>query len=864
MTAIHKTILTAVLFSTVSVLWAQDDANLINITTIEQLDAMRYDLDGSGVADVPANATAYSTAFGMPSCASTYSCEGYELMNDLDFSGSRWAEGASGSDAVAEGWLPIGKEDSSFCAVFEGNNYKISNMYINRPDAYYVGLFEYVGTGSEIRNLGIEGGSVTGGYGVGGLVGHSEDGTISGSYATGNATGGRYAGGLVGHSEDGTISGCYATGMVEAEGNSSRAGGLVGHSEDGTISGCYATGTATATSNDTGAAYAGGLVGSSSSSYGSNSNSTISGCYATGNATTTGIISNSTGAGGLVGNNDGGTINDCYAEGTATATSNDTGDAYASYAYAGGLVGNNSSYSSYSTISGCYATGTATATSNGTGGASAGGLVGSNSGSSSTISGCYAEGTATATSNDTGDAYAGGLMGRSGGTISGCYAEGTATATSNDTGDAYAGGLMGRSGGTISGCYAEGTATATSNGTGAAYAGGLVGSSSSSSSISGCYAEGTATATSDTGNAYAGGLVGSRSSSISGCYATGNAEAAGTSSYAGGLVGLNNGKGSSITACYSIGNATATGSNTFVSGLVGYSGFGGRITYSYFDSDVSNRPTTDQGALTTSALQSPTDYSNIYENWTMTSTWEENGDEFYLWAICGASEYPKLYVDFNGDGTPTVDEFGSQGSCTQLPPTPPTDPSSPSDPPTTEERVTASEDRNEEQSDSLRTHDTEITALETGQAALETSQQAQDTEIAALEMNQETHDTEIASLKTSQQAQDTEIAALKAEIEALKGAMGGGSETTFNVPATTPNSTQAYPNPASKSLRFSNLSPNHSYTYKIYTTAGWLALIGSLRGDKKVDISMLSAGQYILLLQDENGNEVLRSSLLVK
>ena len=93
---------------------------------------------------------------------------------------------------------------------------------------------------------------------------------------------------------------------------------------------------------------------------------------------------------------------------------------------------------------------------------------------------------------------------------------------------------------------------------------------------------------------------------------------------------------------------------------------------------------------------------------------------------------------------------------------------------------------------------------------------------------------------------------------------GGGTTTTFNVPSTVSGGAQAYPNPVSHRLRFANLSPNRLYTYKIYTTAGWQVLSGHLQSDEAVDISTLSAGQYILVLQDDSSSEILRSSLLIK
>ena len=337
-----------------------DGDGLIDVTTLEQLHAIGFDLNGDGQVDsgvTEADSIAYEGAFGLSRKGSIHclaSCKGYELMNNLDFEDANgdgtaddksiWAEGASGagvSGAVAEGWAPIGdnstdSDESRFTAIFEGNDHTISNLYINRSGTSYVGLFGALGLGSNVRNLGIEGGRLSGDGNVGGLVGYSE-GTISACYATGTATGtGDLVGGLVGNNP-GTISACYATGAASG---SSGVGGLVGRNA-GTISACYATGDATGTGGSVG-----GLVGRNAG--------TISACYATGDATGGGSV------GGLVGRNDNsGTISACYATGDASGTN-----------WVGGLVGR----SNGGTISACYATGDASGSSN------VGGLVGSSSG----------------------------------------------------------------------------------------------------------------------------------------------------------------------------------------------------------------------------------------------------------------------------------------------------------------------------------------------------------------------------------------------------------------------------------------------------------------------------------------------------
>ena len=88
-----------------TVLASRNSPQLIDITSLTQLDAIRYDLDGNGEIDTnvaTAGSNAYTNAF--PSLDTTVNYRGYELLNDLDFAGSAWTNG--------EGWDPIG--DYSF------------------------------------------------------------------------------------------------------------------------------------------------------------------------------------------------------------------------------------------------------------------------------------------------------------------------------------------------------------------------------------------------------------------------------------------------------------------------------------------------------------------------------------------------------------------------------------------------------------------------------------------------------------------------------------------------------------------------------------------------------------------------------
>jgi hypothetical protein len=163
-----------------------------------------------------------------------------------------------------------------FTGVFNGDNHVIYNTTINLPDNDFVGLFSFVGSGGEIRNLGVEKANVTGRERVGGLAGLSFNCTISDCYTSGAVSGSGHsigAGGLVGENYDNDswqsgIIGCYSSAEVTGD---YHIGGLVGYNDDyGRISECYATGSVV------GYSCVGGLSGSH------NEYSRIEMCYATG------------------------------------------------------------------------------------------------------------------------------------------------------------------------------------------------------------------------------------------------------------------------------------------------------------------------------------------------------------------------------------------------------------------------------------------------------------------------------------------------------------------------------------------------------------------------------------------------------
>ena len=158
----------------------------------------------------------------------------YILMNDLDSTTAGYAELASETANQGKGWQPIGTEDHTFTGTFDGGGYEIRDLFVNRRDEDYVGLFGFVDEGGVIENVGLVNTTVNGDYGVGGLVGENEHGTVNNSYSSGNVTGQSSVGGLVGFNR-GTVSNSYFSGNVTSN---SYVGGLVGWNS-ATVSNSY-------------------------------------------------------------------------------------------------------------------------------------------------------------------------------------------------------------------------------------------------------------------------------------------------------------------------------------------------------------------------------------------------------------------------------------------------------------------------------------------------------------------------------------------------------------------------------------------------------------------------------------------------
>ena len=208
-----------------------------------------------------------------------------KLMNNIDLEGSETNQ-----------WTPIGNSSKPYSGTFNGQNFKISGLYINDSTANYQGLFGYLSTDGD------------------------NTGTVQNLTVSGTVSGGMHVGGIVGQN-NGSVKNCYNTGAVSGSGW--YVGGVVGDNS-GTVENCYNTGTVTGTDD-----YVGGVVGY-------NSSSTVENCH------NIGAVSGNNFVGGVVGDN-GGSVKNCYNTGEVSGPNSGTSN------YVGGVVGNN-----ISSVTNCY------------------------------------------------------------------------------------------------------------------------------------------------------------------------------------------------------------------------------------------------------------------------------------------------------------------------------------------------------------------------------------------------------------------------------------------------------------------------------------------------------------------------------
>lgn len=242
------------------------------------------------------------------------------LTDDIDLNDKPWS---------AIGTNPSNNAKCNYSGTFEGNNKTIKGLYINSASGYNA-LFGYV-KNATVRNLTTEGevakgtaamfaslngtfiienchnkANVTGGQGIGGLIGSTASGTVGSvvrnSSNTGNVNSGRnmYAGGFAGQLFSGTFENCWNTGSVTSTSSTGFIGGFSGSTGSAGVLllNSYNTGSVITAGEN----YIGGLVGYADAG-------TFQNCF------NTGAILNSSSAesGAIKGVGAGATILNCYA-----------------------------------------------------------------------------------------------------------------------------------------------------------------------------------------------------------------------------------------------------------------------------------------------------------------------------------------------------------------------------------------------------------------------------------------------------------------------------------------------------------------------------------------------------------------------
>ena len=325
-----------------------DNDRLIEIRTVAQLNAIRWDADGNGQV-TGSNQSNYRSAFpgatytGNTAMGCPSTCQGYELVADLDFD----EDGDGNRDDTyntGSGWAPIG----NFTTTLKGNRHSVRNLYVSNSISttgdHLVGMFSALKSGAVIDGLVLRGADVAGTVQqysytmgtpwVGAVAGKLESGaTIRNVSVTGavlaqtvNNTGNdndtnRYAiaGGIAGQSQgaiERTHSGATVRATISVGANGGDAGGIAGHHR-GSIVESYFTGTVEGTARLYGRV--GGIAGVQNG--GSTKASYSVGRVSARPTTSTGA---SVYAGGIVGNLTSGTVEAVYAAGSVTASGNGT------------------------------------------------------------------------------------------------------------------------------------------------------------------------------------------------------------------------------------------------------------------------------------------------------------------------------------------------------------------------------------------------------------------------------------------------------------------------------------------------------------------------------------------------------------
>jgi len=292
----------------------------------------------------------------------------YRQTANIDASATKtwsWTDSYSND---AEGLKSIGDDVvSSFFGTYDGQGFSIDDLYIRRKTVSNIGLFGNTWDAT-IKDLTLTNVSITSYYEgtetniqydfIGALVGTANGTKITNCHSSGNVTGGGGVGGLVGYlnsteNNGGNIENCSSICTVSGI---KWIGGFIGYNFESIIKDSHSSGSVIGSSNISGEDVhsAGGFIGQ---------NTQYSEIY---RSYSTGSVTGENNVGGFVGANVDSYIFDCYSQGNVSGTNS-----------VGGFMGYyNSDY-----IKNCYSTGGVSGNKN------VGGLVGFNN--NSQIENCF-------------------------------------------------------------------------------------------------------------------------------------------------------------------------------------------------------------------------------------------------------------------------------------------------------------------------------------------------------------------------------------------------------------------------------------------------------------------------------------------
>jgi len=202
-------------------------------------------------------------------------------------------------------WTPIGSFSPMFTGSFNGNNFSVSGLVINREDNNQA-MFAYIGTTGSVVNLGLVDVNITGRNNTGGIAGTNmatiQNCSVFGIIGGSTAVMASKIGGITGENI-GMIDMCFFDGNIVGEG--SMIGGIAGINDtSASILNCYTP--ATATLSGAGGTIKGGIAGDNLGM--------VRNCYSA--SAVTGFFD----VGGIVGRStSSGTVQNCVALNTGVA-----------------------------------------------------------------------------------------------------------------------------------------------------------------------------------------------------------------------------------------------------------------------------------------------------------------------------------------------------------------------------------------------------------------------------------------------------------------------------------------------------------------------------------------------------------------